>query len=354
MERSLLRGTKKTVIYVIIMMTLITVVSTSAVGIGGYGGAYLREPVGATAFALGGAQSASPQYLCAWWNPAALMTVKKKSLALGTGYRPLGRTEGYLSFEFPLPPRAAIGVSTLYRGIPLIKGLVDEQEYPLEDCAYATYAFRMGLSYLIKRNFTAGLNCSFYVQELPTGYESGNVIYSSATAIGFDLGLRYVVTKKYALGFVMKNLLSTFNWEFTGDFSPLFQDTLPATVTLGHEFKGSFMERPLIWTCDIVGYLFNAKFRSLPHGHVVINNGVEWQKWELFYVRAGVRDVEFNRDLFKNSRRYKNHLTMAITLGCTIDLSKALKGKDMRFNYGISTDKVGAGLDQQLDFVTTF
>jgi hypothetical protein len=37
-----------------------------------------------------------------------------------------------------------------------------------------------------------------------------------------------------------------------------------------------------------------------------------------------------------------------------LDLSKALKGKDVKFNYGFSTDKAGAGLDQQMDFIVSF
>jgi len=38
--------------------------------IGGLPGAYLRSPVGAAAFSMGGAQSASPDVLSAWNNPS--------------------------------------------------------------------------------------------------------------------------------------------------------------------------------------------------------------------------------------------------------------------------------------------
>ncbi len=355
LEKSLLQKIKIVTHTAILILALFAIQPISAIGIGGYGGAFLREPVGATAFALGGAQTASPKYICSWWNPAAIVLNKKKSLVLGVGYRPLGRTEGYISYEFPLPPRAGVGLSVLYRGIPLIKGLVDDQEYPIKDCAYSTYSFRAGLSYLIRKNLSAGLNCSFYRQQLPTSLTTDNdVFYSSINTIGFDFGVRYRPLENLSYGLVFKNVLSNFKWEFTDDFSPMFEDTLPATVTLGQELKTNLMGKPLIWSCDFVGYLLNANFKPLAHGHVLINNGVEWQRWEIFFIRAGVRDIELNTDMFNNSSRYKDHFTLSICLGFSLDLTKALKGKDMRFNYGIATDKAGAGLDQQLDFIVSF
>lgn len=340
---------------VVSISIIAAVLSVSAIGLGGYGGAFLREPVGATAFALGGAQTASPKYICSWWNPAALVFNKKKSLVLGVGYRPLGRTEGYVSYEFPLPPRAGVGLSVLYRGIPFIKGLVDDQEYPIKDCAYSTYSFRAGLSYLVRKNLSAGMNISFYRQQLPTGLKDDNdVWYSSINTIGFDFGVRYRPLENLAYGLVFKNVLSNFKWEFTDDFSPMFEDTLPATITVGQELKVNLMGKPLIWSCDLIGYLLNANFKPLAHGHVIINNGIEWQRWKIFFIRAGVRDIELNTDMFNDKGRFKDQFTLAMCLGFSLDLTAALKGKDIKFNYGIATDKAGAGLDQQLDFVVSF
>ncbi len=344
---------------ILLLGVLFCVQSVSALGLGWYGGAYLREPVGATAFGIGGAQTASPEYLCSWWNPAALATLRKKNLALGLGYRPLGRTEGYLSFEFPVPPRVGMGLSVLYRGILAIKDLVDEQEYPLDDCAYSTFTFKIGLSYLIKRNIQAGVNLSIFHQSLPTDYtDQGDIIYSSATKIGgIDIGVRYVPLKKLVYGLVLKNILASFDWEFTNQAEMLnvaMNDTLPATLTLGQQYTGALRGKPFIWTCDLVGYIFNGNFKGLEHKHLVINNGFEWQRWKIFYIRAGIRDIILNRDIFANSGRYKDHFSLAGSLGFQLDLSKALKGRDVKLNYGISNDKVWAGLDQQLDFIVLF
>lgn len=348
---------KPVILLTVIPAFLFSTQSASALGLGRYGGAYLRSPVGATAFSTGGAQTASAEYLCSWWNPALLATLKQRKLTLGLGYRPMGRTDGYLAFEFPVPPRVGVGLSVLYRGIPFIKGLVDEQEYPLDDCAYETFSLKIGCSYLIRRKLSAGFNISILYQSLPTSFEDdGNVIYSSVTEIGgIDLGIRFVPTKKLSYGLVLKNILAEFQWEFTDkNFSPIYQDTLPASITIGQGLKTSLLDKPFIWTCDIVGYLFNSKFRPLERNHIVINNGFEWQKWKMLFIRAGIRDIALNSDIIHDSGEYGDHFTLAISMGFLLDLSAALKGKDLKLNYGVSTDKVWAGLEQQLDFVFSF
>lgn len=357
MVKLLLLKIKPVILITVIPALLLPTQSASALGLGRYGGSYLRSPVGATAFSTGGAQTASAGYLCSWWNPALLAMLRQKKLTLGLGYRPMGRTDGYLAFELPVPPRVGVGLSLLYRGIPLIKGLVDEQEYPLDDCAYETFSLKVGFAYLIKRNFTAGFNISILYQSLPTGFEDdGNIIYSSVTEIGgIDLGVQFVPNKKLSYGLVLKNILAEFQWEFTDEnFSPIYQDTLPASITLGQELKTTLLDKPFIWTCDIIGYVFNSRFRSLERNHIVINNGFEWQKWKMLFIRAGIRDITLNSDIIHDSGEYAGHFTLAVTMGFLLDLSTALKGKDLKLNYGVATDKVWAGLDQQLDFVFSF
>jgi hypothetical protein len=355
LEKLLLREIRCMLIF---FLTPVMVESIIAAGLGGYGGSFHRAPVGASAFSLGGAHTSSPKMLCVWWNPAALSHLKKKILVMGTGYRPLGRTEGYTSFEFLVPPRMAMGVSLLYRGDPFIDNLVDEQEYPLEDGSYATLSGKIGISYLIKRNLSAGFNFSIYYQRLPTGFKpAGDLIYSSATALGgFDIGIQYRFRKNITFGLVFKNILGNFNWEFRqqDDFNPMYQDTLPSTITFGQEIRTHFLGKPFIWTCDVIGYMYNANFKALDNMQAVLNNGIEWQRWDIFYIRAGIRDVVFNRDLIYKTDIYKKHFSLAMSLGFSLDLSTALKGKDIILNYGFSNDKVGAGLDQQLDFVVSF
>lgn len=349
-------------VLLLILASLASVINASS-SLGQYGGAFLRAPVGATGLGLGGAQTASASYFCSWWNPALLREIRKRTLSIATGYRPLGRTEGVVGFEFPIPPRMAMGISLLYRGDPFLNDLVDKDEYPLEDASYTTLSVKTGLSYLVTRKIALGLNFSVFYQRLPSDFigsaeKEGEIIYSSETTIGgFDFGMTYKLNKKYRLGLVIKNLLAENKWELKNSLDDLYEmysDKLPATITLGHEFKTNLQGKPFIWTCDLIGYIFDCNLRVLDHVHAVVNNGFEWQKWEMFYIRAGVRDIVFNRDLFRDSRQYKDAFSLAGSLGCFIDLSKALRGRNIKFNYAVSTDKVGAGLDQQLDFIVSF
>jgi hypothetical protein len=71
-------------------------------------------------------------------------------------------------------------------------------------------------------------------------------------------------------------------------------------------------------------------------------------------LRAGIRDVEINRDIYAHTSDYFDYFSMAFSMGFMLDLSSAVKGKDMKFNYGFSNSKAGAGIDQQLDFIYAF
>jgi hypothetical protein len=71
-------------------LILLTAASMAAFGssmIGGESGAYLRFPVGASAFAMGGAWSAAPTALSPWWNPALTGSRKERAAAFGLGFR---------------------------------------------------------------------------------------------------------------------------------------------------------------------------------------------------------------------------------------------------------------------------
>lgn len=329
----------------------------SAAHFGGLGGAFLRSPVGATGFALGGALTASPEYLCVWWNPAALADLKKRKLSIGLGYRPLGRTDGSLNFEFPIPTRMAMGLSILYRGDPFINGLVNKNEEELETMAYTTLTGKIGVSYVINRRLALGLNFSIFYQSLPTDFdENKKAIYSTTTALGgFDAGLRYVLNKKLTYGLVFKNLLTLIGWQYASSgLNILAQDTIPVSIALGQRVKTTFLGKPFAWTCDVIGYVFNGYFRQIDHSHVVINNGVEWQRWNMLALRLGIRDIEINRDIYAHTSDYFDYFSLAFSLGFMLDLSSTVKGKDMKFNYGFSNSKAGAGIDQQLDFIYAF
>jgi hypothetical protein len=123
----------------------------------------------------------------------------------------------------------------------------------------------------------------------------------------------------------------------------------PPTITLGSKVDVSLLQKPFIWTCDIVGYAFDGDFELLDHPLAVLNNGFEWQNWEMLHLRAGVRDVVLNGDIARKQSRYRDLFTFAVTAGFWLDLESVIPG--LSLNYAFSTDKVWAGVENQLDFL---
>ncbi len=337
-------------------------VSVRANGLGGFSGAFLRGPVGANAAARGGALTANPAYACSWWNPAAIVTNRNKSLSAGGGYRSLGRTEGLAAFEFPIPPRVGMGLSVLYRGDPFLKDLYTGGPYAnpekeAEDGAYTSISFKIGLSYLVSRTVSAGLNISAYYQKMPTGFAGDDFTeleYSSASALGgFDLATRFKASNNLIFGLVFKNLLAGFDWVATGeDFGVPLTDILPPTLVAGSEYHARLLDKPFIWTADLSIYALESLSEAADHVQATLNNGFEWQYWDSFHIRAGVRDILLNRDMVAHPNRYWNGFSLAVTAGMRFDLSRIADG--LHGNYALATDKIWAGVEQQLDLVYTF
>lgn len=325
----------------------------------GWGGAFLRQPAGAAALASGSANTASARYLCSFWNPALLGNLKTKQLSVGSGYRSLGRTDGFICFESAIPPRMGMGVSLVYRGDPFLNNLVDDQEDELPDASYTAFALKTGLSYRLNRKMSAGLAIVVLYQRLPTDFTTaGKLIYDSETLLGgFDFAFRSVITKNSCVGVVWKNLFSVFKWELhTSDagLNPIINDTLPAPLTIGHELKTTLMKKKVYWNCDISGYVVNGLFHRLDHSACVINNGIEWENWDNVSLRFGVRDIVVTRDMLTHRDSYWALFDCAVSTGVSIDLTALLKNRVSALNYGLSTDKIGVGVEQQLDFQMTF
>ena len=78
MGKLLSQEIKSVILLSIIVSISLMVGRVSALGLGMYGGAHLRAPVGATGLSIGGAQTASPKYQCSLWNPAAIVNVRQK------------------------------------------------------------------------------------------------------------------------------------------------------------------------------------------------------------------------------------------------------------------------------------
>ena len=323
--------------------------------IGGESGAYLRYPVGASAFAMGGAWSANPSTLAPWWNPAILAREKQRLLTLGGGIRPMGQSDGFASFSFRVPPRVGMGLFLLYRGDPFLNDLYDENENPIEHAAYTTITGKIALSYYITRKLSAGCNLSIHYAKLPFGFSGDHVVYTDATSIGsFDFALSYLFSEKITLALLLRDVGNKMDWTFTyGDSYGVPNDdrALPSLILAG-SYRTQLLGKPFLWNCDMRSYFMTGDWKRLERPQVVLFNGWEWRYWKEFAVRLGLGDLLFNGDITSGNGNYRKNFSMRITGGLGIDMSRWRPGLQM--NYAISTDKVWAGIDQQIDLTYTF
>ena len=341
---------------------------------GGEAGAYLRAPADAQAAAMGGGQSAAPSYFASWWNPAQLSLMDKRTISAGTGLYSQGRTEGFASLEFKIPPRVGLGLGALYRGDPFLNDLYNASEEKLDNGAYTTLTVKAALSYLIARRLSAGLSIGFYYQQLPTSYAGTRLIYSDATAVGgFSLAAQYRVTDSLTLALAVRDFSPlqilagapagiAMNWQVSssteqdygsdeGSPTSLTDMVLPEFV-IASSFHGLLAGYPLVWACDVNGYIVDGTFTRLYKMEAVLFTGVEWQRWNTFRLRAGVGDITINRDITSDWQYYWQNFAFKITAGFGVDLVAIRKG--LTLNYALSTDKVWSGIDQKLDIVYGF
>jgi hypothetical protein len=345
---------KGVLVSLVIGAVLLFTTAGSAGQVGGLSGAYLRPPVGATALAMGGANTASPDFLASWWNPAVLANLREKHASAGIGFRSMGRSDAFGSFEFRVPPRLGVGVTVLYRGDPFINDLYDENENKLPGTSYTTFTGKIGLSYYVSRKLSAGASIGIHYQRLPINYDE-KWVHTSATSIGsFDFALSYKWNKNFTLGLVTRDFFSLMTWNFDygyGSGTTIEDRPLPS-ITLASKYNAKLFKKPLIWTTDLKGYLFDGEFKKLDRPEAYLSTGAEWQNWKSFYLRAGLGEILINGDLQKDSEEYLREFPFKFTAGLSVDLSKHVKG--LFVNYGMATDKTGAGIDQQLDVTYRF
>jgi hypothetical protein len=336
-------------LFAFLLCTAATVVIAAG---GGESGAYLRPPAGATATALGGACTAMPDYYAAWWNPAALGFLRERRLAGGSGLRSMGRLDAFGAFDFPIPPRVGMGLMVLYRGDPSLKlyGTTDDQLLPTS--AYTTMTFKGALSYYVNRKLSVGACISGLYQSLPTYGGANGIGKASATGIGaIDLALLYHMSKSWNLALLCKNLGARMDWQM-GDFSPLVSDRPLPEFVAAASWMTSLTNKPLLWLVDCRGYLFDGEWNRLDRPEAILGTGAEWRRWDNFYVRAGIGSIALNGRLVSDADRYYGEAAFQVTAGFSYDLARVRKG--MWLNYGVATDKVWAGIDQQLDVAYRF
>jgi hypothetical protein len=334
---------------------LLAIVNCDAYEEGGQSGAYLRLPMGATATALGGAYTALADYYAAWWNPSALGFLRENRIAGGAGVRSLGRMEGFGSIDFRVPPRVGVGLAVLYRGDPHIDNLHDLEENVLPSAAYTTMTVKCAVSYYINRKLSAGIATNYFFQSIPDYDLSGGIRNVTSSTLGaFDLAVTYRQSDALTFVAMIQNLAADFEWQFgdAGSGESSVSDKPLRCLVLAGVYKTTLAEKPLVWAFDGKNYLFDSTWSLRDHPEILLNTGVEWRGWETFYLRAGLGDIPLNGTIAQDAKAYYNEFGLRFSLGFSREMTEIKKG--LWLNYAVATDKVWAGVDQQLDVTYSF
>jgi len=323
----------------------------------GLPGAIFRMPAGAWASGMGGAVSADPDYMLSWYNPAQLPFLREHRASFGGGYRSLGRTESWASYDFRVPPRVGMGVSFVYRGDPSIGGLYDGyysgdevvDELELKSAAWTAFSAKVGVGYLATRRLSFGGSVSINHQSLPTTpTPDGAIGNSSVTSIGaVDIAAVYKPSPNLTVAASIKNLLSRNSWTYNSydDYSQQIDEVIPPIFALSSSHKTTLLERELTWGADVELFLIDGEGRYLGGPEAVVAAGATWKFSEVIALRAGIADIELSSETAES-------FSPRITFGFSYSLPKI--GRGAVFNYAIMTDRIWAGVDQQIDVTVSF
>jgi hypothetical protein len=323
----------------------------------GLPGAIFRMPAGAWASGMGGAASADPSYMLSWYNPAQLPFLRERRASFGGGYRTLGRTEAWASYDFRVPPRVGMGVSFVYRGDPSISGLYDGyysngevvEERALESAAWTAFSTKIGVGYLAARRLSFGGSVSINYQSLPTTpTQEGTIESASAASIGaVDLAAVYKATPNLTVSASIKNLMSRNSWQYSvyDEYAQAIDEIVPPIFVLSSSHKTTLLERELTWGADAALFLIDGEMNYLGGPEAVVAAGATWKFSEAIALRAGIADIELSSETAES-------FSPRITFGFSYALPKMCKGAV--FNYAIMTDRIWAGVDQQADITVSF
>ncbi len=330
---------------------------------GGLPGAPLRLSAGAWASAMGGAASADPQFMISWYNPSRLPLLRERRASVGAGLRSLGRTEGWASLDFRVPPRMGMGLSFLYRGDPFLDGMYDGyydqgtvvEEKALSGMNYSFFNMKIGVGYLVSKKLSMGASMAIMHQSLPTTPQGDGVLNSTSTSIGaFDIAATYKLNKEVTLAALLKNVGARNSWTISSDegYGQTIDEKMAPSIVMAGSYKGRFLDRDLLWNLDLVNYVFDSDWTLFEYPEMVISTGVRWDFRDDLLLRAGLGDIELSSELYRRSEQYRDGFSPRMSLGFTYRLDKWHQG--LLFNYALTSDRIWAGVDQQFDLTLAF
>jgi hypothetical protein len=178
-----------------------------------YSNEFMSIGVDAAALGMSNAVTAnSGDVNSGYWNPAGLMEVKDKQLALmHASYFANIAQYDYAAFAMPLDDKSALGISVIRFGVDDILNttqLIDEQgniDYN-RISLFSAADYGVTLSYARSApldGFTYGVNAKVIRRIIGK--------FANSYGFGFDFGMQYKTANNWKLGFMLRDITTTYN-----------------------------------------------------------------------------------------------------------------------------------------------
>jgi len=195
-----------------------------------YSNEFMSIGVDAAALGMSNAVTASTGDVnSGYWNPAGLMQVKDKQIALmHASYFANIAQYDYAAFAMPIDDRSALGVSIIRFGVDDILNttqLIDEQgniDYN-RISLFSTADYGFTVSYARKApldGFTYGFNAKVIRRIIGE--------FANSWGFGFDFGMQYQTKNEWNLGFMLRDITTTYNtWTIDEEEFKTISDAIP-------------------------------------------------------------------------------------------------------------------------------
>lgn len=266
-----------------------------------YAGEFLAIGVGGRALGLGGAYSALANDATAgYWNPAALTRINYPEIMLMHDERFAGLLNyDYGAVAVPYGPKATLAISAIRLGVDGIPNTthagIDANGNPTTDPSSIVGLDESKITYFNSADWAVYISyAQQYSQKLSYGinvkFIRRSLSDTSATGIGFDVGVLYTPTEKLSLSANAQDITTTLVAWSTGT-----NELISPTLKLGAAYSIDFFHGKLSPAVDVDVRFENRRYASIANlGPVSFDphEGVEYDYKNTVAVRVGYSDVK--------------------------------------------------------------
>ncbi len=295
-SRSMIRLLRRSVFLAAAAILCLSSESSSA-STGKYAGEFIAIGVGGRALGLGSSYAALANDVTAgYWNPAGLSSLSYPQIALMHDER-FGSLVNYdyAAVALPVGMTSTLGLSVIRLGVDNVAntkdawvdqnndGLPDQNEIDYSKIRYfntADWAFYFSYARRLTHDLSYGLNLKFIRRQ------NGG---QTATGIGFDAGVQYVIDERVALGANFQDLTTTLIAWNNGR-----NELISPTLKLGAAYFIDALGGRFSPTVDVDTRFEGRKSASNAHiGRVSFDfhGGLEFDFQRAIAVRAGISDI---------------------------------------------------------------